>query len=80
MNGKQITTQQLTTFARHLRQAERSPGTIENYLHHVHAFAAWLGGQAGDQGGRAGLERTPALSGLLPQQHQRHAGRAEPFP
>ena len=44
MNGKQITTQQITTFARHLRQAERSPGTIENYLRHVRAFAAWLGG------------------------------------
>ena len=44
MNGKQITTQQLTTFARHLRQAERSPGTIENYLRHVRSFAAWLGG------------------------------------
>ena len=44
MNGKQITTQQLTTFARHLHQAERSPGTIENYLRHVRAFAAWLGG------------------------------------
>ena len=45
MNGKQITTQQLTTFARHLRQAERSPGTIENYLRHVRAFAAWLAGR-----------------------------------
>ena len=75
-----ISSEQLTDFAAYLRTEERSPGTIENYLHHVHAFAAWLGGQAGDQGGRAGLERTPALSGLLPQQHQRHAGRAEPFP
>ena len=45
MNGKQITTQQLTTFARHLRQAERSPGTVENYLRHVRAFAAWLAGR-----------------------------------
>ena len=45
MNGKQITTQQLTTFARQLRQAERSPGTIENYLRHVRAFAAWLAGR-----------------------------------
>ena len=34
-----------TTFARHLRQAERSPGTIENYLRHVRAFAAWLAGR-----------------------------------
>ena len=45
MNGKQITTQQLTTFARHLRQAEHSPGTIENYLRHVRTFAAWLAGK-----------------------------------
>ena len=80
MTENRIAPEQIMGFARHLRQAERSPGTIENYLHHVHAFAAWLGGQAGDQGGRAGLERTPALSGLLPQQHPRHAGRAEPFP
>ena len=80
MSELTISSERLTAFAAHLRAEERSPGTIENYLHHVHAFAAWLGGQAGDQGGRAGLERTPALSGLLPQQHQRHAGRAEPFP
>ena len=74
------TDQSIQLYRAWLKDRERSPGTIENYLHHVHAFAAWLGGQAGDQGGRAGLERTPALSGLLPQQHQRHAGRAEPFP
>lgn len=32
-------------FARHLRQAEHSPGTIENYLRHVRTFAAWLAGK-----------------------------------
>lgn len=39
-----ITRQQIQAFAAHLRQAERSPGTIENYLRHVRSFAAWLGG------------------------------------
>ena len=39
-----ITAEQITDFAKHLRQAERSSGTIENYLRHVRAFAAWLGG------------------------------------
>ena len=40
-----ITRQQIQAFAAHLRQAERSPGTIENYLRHVRAFAAWLAGR-----------------------------------
>ena len=40
-----ITRQQIQAFAAHLRQAERSSGTIENYLRHVRAFAAWLAGR-----------------------------------
>ena len=60
MNGKQITTQQLTTFARHLRQAERSPGTIENYLRHVRALCRMAWRSSGDQGGGGRLERAPA--------------------
>ena len=40
-----ITAEQITDFAKHLRQGERSSGTIENYLRHVRAFAAWLGGR-----------------------------------
>ena len=39
-----ITAGQLQAFREHLRQAERSPGTVENYLRVVRAFAAWLGG------------------------------------
>ena len=39
-----ITAEKITGFAQYLRQAERSSGTIENYLRHVRAFAAWLGG------------------------------------
>ena len=43
MTENRITAGQLIDFGSHLRQAERSPGTIENYLRHVRAFAAWLG-------------------------------------
>ena len=34
----------LDSFAEHLRAQGRSPGTIENYLRHVRAFADWLDG------------------------------------
>ena len=44
MTENRITEEQITGFAKHLHQAERSPGTIENYLRHVRAFVAWLGG------------------------------------
>ena len=43
MNEHQISADQLRAFAARLRQAERSPGTVENYLRHARAFAAWLG-------------------------------------
>lgn len=36
--------QQINAFAQSLRQEERAQGTIENYLRHLRAFAAWLGG------------------------------------
>ena len=38
-----ITEEQLGAFAGVLRRAERSPGTVENYLRHARAFARWLG-------------------------------------
>ena len=40
-----IMAEQIIGFANHLRQVERSPGTIENYLRHVRSFAAWLDGR-----------------------------------
>ena len=33
----------IVAWRHHLHSEERSPGTIENYLRHVRAFAAWLG-------------------------------------
>ena len=44
MIENRITAEQAAAFADHLRAEERSPGTIENYLRHVRAFAAWLDG------------------------------------
>ena len=40
---RQITVQHIQSYQAHLRRAERSPGTIENYLRHATAFARWLG-------------------------------------
>ena len=45
-NERQITPERLLSFARQLRREERAPGTVENYLHHVRAFSAWLGDRA----------------------------------
>ena len=36
--------EKIRQFAVELRQEERAPGTVENYLRHAHAFAAWLPG------------------------------------
>ena len=44
--NKQIALYQLSDFARQLQEDERSPATIESYLRHIRAFAAWAGGQA----------------------------------
>ena len=44
MIENRITAEQAAAFEDHLRAEERSPGTIENYLRHVRAFAAWLDG------------------------------------
>ena len=44
MKVKRIEPKHIGAFSRYLRQNERSEGTIENYLRHVRAFAAWLDG------------------------------------
>ena len=79
MAENRITEEQITGFAKHLRQAERSPGTIENYLRHVRAFTAWLDDRPVTKEAAAGWKAHLIDKGLLPQHHQRHAGRAEPL-
>ena len=38
-----ITAEQTARFAQALQEADRAPGTVENYLRHIRAFARWLG-------------------------------------
>ena len=45
MDDRIITEAHLTAYARHLRQAERSPATVEKYLRDAGAFARWLSGR-----------------------------------
>ena len=42
---KHIALELLCGFVRQLQEDERSASTIENYLRHIRAFAAWAGGQ-----------------------------------
>ncbi len=45
MTEHKITAEQLASFSAYLRRAERSEGTMENYLRHARAFCAWLDGE-----------------------------------
>ena len=45
MDKRYLSEGQTAAFARALRAAERSPGTIEKYLRDVCQFAAWAGGE-----------------------------------
>ena len=45
MSDRWITLHQLKAFVQKLREDERSAGTIENYLRHIRAFAAWVQGR-----------------------------------
>lgn len=46
MEQHTISNHQIASFAGKLQEDERSPATIENYLRHIRAFAAWAGEQA----------------------------------
>lgn len=45
MEKRLLSPARLREFARKLQEDERSPATIENYLHHIRAFAVWAGGR-----------------------------------
>ena len=68
-----ITTESILAYQAYLHSEERSASTIENYLRHVRAFAAWLGDRSID---KTRMEAEPACARLRPNHHQRHAGSA----
>ena len=79
MDKRYLSEGQIAAFARALRAAERSPGTIEKYLRDVCQFAAWTGG------GEVSRERTAAWrdslleGGLCSRHRQLHGGGGEPI-
>ena len=66
MAERKILTEQLMAFAKYLRQAERSAGTIENYVRHIRAFAAWLAGGAVTKEAAAGWKAHLMSAGYAP--------------
>ena len=66
MKNDRITGERIAAFARMLRQAERSPGTIEKYLRDVEALAAWLGGRAVTKEGVTAWRDALLARGLTP--------------
>ena len=63
---RQITAERLADFADQLRREERAAGTEENYLRHVRAFAAWLGGRPVTQEGAAAWKESLLAAGYSP--------------
>ena len=53
MKLRTITAEHAARFSRHLREQERSPGTVEKYTRDVRALATWLNGAPATHGGTA---------------------------
>ena len=53
MKLRTITAEHAARFSRHLREQERSPGTVEKYTRDVRALATWLNGAPTTHGGTA---------------------------
>ena len=63
---RQITVQHIQSYQAHLRRAERSAGTVENYLRHARAFAGWLSGRPVTREVAAGWKRHLLETGYAP--------------
>ena len=45
MIAYQLSPEKIAAYAAHLRSEEKSPATMEKYLHDIHLFSAWLAGR-----------------------------------
>ena len=73
-----ITAEQTARFAQALQAADRAPGTIENYLRHIRAFARWLGRRPPSPGERRPVAGQPFGAGLHPRHCQQYDRPPEP--
>ena len=67
MEEKQITAEQILSFAADLRQCERSRGTIEKYTRDISSFAAWLGGRPVSKDAAAAWKAYLVSAGYCPR-------------
>ena len=79
MEHRIIIENQLTLFAQKMREDERSPGTIENYVRHVRAFAAWMGGNPATKETAAAWKEHLPFPQVFSRHHQRDAGFPQPL-
>ena len=66
MDDNRITAERMAAFARHLREEERSPGTVEKYLRDVRAFARWLDGGPATMEAACGRKPPMRAAGYAP--------------
>lgn len=66
MDAYKLTMEQITAYGCHLDMEERSSGTIENYLRHTRAFAAWLDGAPVTKERAAGWKEHLLSNGYAP--------------
>ena len=66
MDERRMTSDRLAAFAAHLKEEERSQGTVEKYLRDLRQFMAWLGGRAVTKEGAAGWKEALLAKGYEP--------------
>ncbi len=66
MDERRMTSDRLAAFAAHLKEEERSQGTVEKYLRDLRQFMAWLGGRTVTKEGAAGWKEALLAKGYEP--------------
>ena len=66
MSNQLITPEQISEFEQTLHRQERSPGTVENYLRHIRAFARWVRGRPVTQESASAWKESLRQAGYAP--------------
>ena len=66
MSNQLITPEQISEFEQTLHRQERSPGTVENYLRHIRAFARWVRGRPETQESASAWKESLRQAGYAP--------------
>lgn len=66
MKDHKVTQELIEAYGEHLCREERASGTVENYLRHARAFAAWLGGRPASKEAAAEWKQELVFRGYCP--------------